>query len=57
MGFSLKFSDLINPVVVSELESLRVLDISCGEHFTVALTALRESKIESAFANRFKAIT
>lgn len=36
---------------------MRVLDVACGERFTVALTVHRESKIDSEYSKRFKSIT
>ncbi|EAR98318.3 regulator of chromosome condensation (RCC1) protein (macronuclear) [Tetrahymena thermophila SB210] len=49
--------DLMQPKLVAALKKYRVLDVSCGQHFTVALTVSRESKLDSDFSKRFKDIT
>ncbi|KAL4470954.1 hypothetical protein ABPG72_013541 [Tetrahymena utriculariae] len=49
--------DLMQPKLVAALKKYRVLDVSCGQNFTVALTVSRESKLDSDFSKRFKDIT
>lgn len=48
------FLDFLTPQIVNSLSRLRVLDVGCGEHFTVVITVNRSSRIESEYSKKFK---